>query len=473
MQLTISSEVISNEVHEAQSFQCANSTVAKIVIFVTGLLALGAGLAMYYLNINSIASIDQIASYTSMGGGGFFILTSAIWCIVERITTQTVENLEQTEEVSKKNVSKKDKSRSWQETFKSQVLANSARSLERVPAHDLTLTREEEACLQSVIHSLYHPPWKTEKATIHSSNGVLVFSINELPGRIFKVKQPGADGAADNNSRVAASLEAQKVIEEEKLHLLHVPKQKVIQLKIGDEFVDVLIEQKFDILHGITAQESLFQYCMTDPELIPFIQECSRQLITLILKIGYADVRYDNNPLLSNGMGMGLIDLDAGGSIVTGLVTGRTATYTEGILYCLSPEMLDTLEPFLRENLNETDFNSLKLDQIKNHLIEDAKRNQEFKVYLTSQGITTGKEQVKLQGFFGSSPYIKELQENINTRAANNPGFCLTAERKFYIYNLCNPSILKQLKDEGKIFDWMDVKKRTDSNFASGYYVWC
>lgn len=357
----------------------------KIVVLIAGLLLLAAGLAMYYINLNSIASINSIASYTTIGAGGSLILGAAIWSVANWIQGKSVGHLEQVEDSTENNlnipVSIQNNPRVWKQNFKRSVLEGHKSLLEEIPSADLTLTPEEETRLKTVIQEL-NTRYKTDKATVHGRNGVWVFSIKKIPGHIFKVKQSVRDCGADFHKRVAASQKAQQVIEEEKLHLLHVPKQTIIQLEIDNTPTEVLIEEQFDILHGTALQESLFQHCMADPELKPFVQECARQLVTLILKMGYSDVRYDNNPLLTNGKGIALIDLDADGSIITGLVTGRTHRGTDGILCCLSAELLESLEPLLRANLSEEDFNKLKFEQINGHLAEDAERNQRFNGYL-------------------------------------------------------------------------------------------
>lgn len=457
------SPVIDTPRREPYLCSCISPTTQKIIVLIAGLMVLAAGLALYYINLNSISSINPIASYATLGLGSSFILGAVIWGVIDCIRGKTVSNLANTE-------SELRTAADYKESFKLGALAAHHDQAERI-AVDLTLTEKENIYLKEIIHDL-DSQWKTDKAVIHGSDGIWVFSTSEIPGRIFKVRQRGTCcSKADFHKRVEDSKKAQQVIREKNLYLLHLPEQEIVLFDLEDSQVEILIEEQFDILHGPRRQGSLFQYCIADPDLVPFITEALQQLTILTLETGYQDLRPENNSLLSNGHGIGLVDFDTSDSKTGGLVTYHEETGIWGV--CLSVGLVDSLCPILEKKLKPDSIRKLNLDTIKGHLTEDAKRDQEFSRYLTRQGVITGKEQVSLKDMVSFSSFAEEVQKIINERASENPGLCLTAERKFFIYKDFNQDVLDELKREGKIFDWMKQTDRRDSFNAFGFYVWC
>lgn len=378
---------------------------------------------------------------------------------------------------------------SWKKEFKTNALEHFGKvqrgEVITAPAIDLSLTHEQKALLKAVIEEElftynYHHN-KTDRVQVHGNNGVFVFSVPELPGRIFKIKTT-CDIGADFHKRVGDTIKAREFIASEGLNLLHVPAQEIItlsnvNLKFETKDIEVLIEQKFDILQGFSPQRSLFQSCISDAELKDFIQECTRQLVVLILKIGYTDVRYDNNPMLTNGQGLALIDLDTkkqGSSDVnySGLISGQDGSGNSGILSCLTPEMLKSLKPLLHSELTDTQLQRLKLKTLKTRLKTESVRNQNFAKYLVEKNITAEKEQVKFCEWWHVLPttystFATKLQRKVNTMVLWHPGLYHSVERKFEIDDpWVNPESLNRLKQEGKIFDWQDQT-------SNGYHVWC
>lgn len=367
----------------------------------------------------------------------------------------------------------------WKEEFKANALAhfNTVQDSKMVEPNTatITLSPEQEETLTKAVAGILK--FRTPKnVTIHSrNNNVDVFSIKGIPDIIFKYNWTSTDEDSSLFKRVEDTQKAKAVIESENLYLLHVPKQKIHNVDTGSENVAVLVEQKFDIVPNYRTQKNLFHMCINDEELQPFIQECTRQLIILIAQTGYEDVRFDNNPLLTNGQGMALIDLDTSDNPVTGLISGCANTGDDGILRHLTPEMIDAFEPLLRKYLSEEDFQRLQLSKIKAENQTAFQRNQQFPGYLTSHKILTTREKVSLQGWtltpskYAHTQYVKTLESTVNEIASYNLGICPVDERKFYIRKDVKEESLTKLKEKGKIFDWEPLS----GEFYHGFYVWC
>jgi hypothetical protein len=308
---------------------------------------------------------------------------------------------------------------------------------------------------------------------ILSSNGIWVFSVEEIPNIIFKTSQAyvGFDGSF-SQKRIEATEKAKSVIESENLYLLHVPQQRLEHIEINGKTLEVLFEQRFDLLQGYQKQKTLFQYCLQDHDLQPFIKECVRQLIILIAKTGYQDVRYDNNPLLTNGKGIALIDMDKSSSPIGGLLYGCARGGEDGILQCISPQMLEELELLLRQVLSTEEFSRLKLPELKTKLGKKLTQNQSFAQYLVSRNIAASQSVSFYEWKFWhliknrEDEIKKKLQSDLNKRLEKNIGLVPTVERQFYIYDHLHSEVLDQLKKDGKIFDWA-------SHPSFGFHIWC
>lgn len=450
-----------------KSYSCLpiDPTVQKIILFVAGFLLLAAGLSMYFIHVNSIASINPIISYVTMGVGGSLLLGTAIWSVIDLLRggiAQPSKGMESS--IGNTPVSK------WIEQFKENVNESSPKE---APSSELILSEAQEKSLTSIVQNPRNLHTNPE-VTLYGSSSVFAFSIKTIPNIIFKWP---IGGEVQFQKRMAASQKAREVIAEQKLNLLHVPRQKLISIDINGELTKILMEEQFDIQHGHRQQEVLFQHCIADEQLNLFIRKCAEQLIILIIEMGYSDVRYDNNPLLTNGQGLALIDLDMSNEPYTrtiGLVSGCSNTYIEGILNCISLDMLDSFKDLLEKKLGPQLFSDLDFDTLRDHLVKDNQRNQDFQKYLMEKNITTGKEEVSLQGFFSKDPYITDIQDKINEFTSKNLGLSLVAERKFYIRTDLKKDVLNQLKKKGLIFDWISLVERSgDTLFGYGFFVWC
>lgn len=359
-------------------------------------------------------------------------------------------------------------------TFEKSALAafnkTKVSTIEQPALVGLTLSAKQEETLTKAVVEIQKNR-KPENVTIFGNNGVWVFTIDEIPGMIFKTEKLNVDIGNDFSKRISATEQAKSVIDSEDLHLLHVPKQELLQIKVDGIPSDVLMEQQFDIDHGCRIQEIRFNNCINNEHLQPFIQECTRQLVILIAKTGYKDVRYDNNPILNNGKGLALIDLDTSPSPVTGLLDG-CAGGRDGILRCFTSKMLDDIEPLLSELLSKEQFEQLGFSKIKEESLENAQSNTLFVEYLGTRNISTGKEKVHLQDWTlmdtFETRFNRGLQKKINQIAINNFGIYPVEERKFYIYESAeeNEQFLNALKENSKIFDWKPFPR-------FGYTVWC
>lgn len=352
----------------------------------------------------------------------------------------------------------------WKAQFKAEALQHLQRRGAMEAAAFPPLTPQQQQALTHALEPLLR--CQVEGVTMHSQNSVWVFSLPQIPGKIFKIANPVIEDIRVGE-RIDFSARAREIIERENLHLLHLPRQELVQIDIDGAICEVLVEEEMDILQGFGAQRGLFQHCLSEPELRPFIQECARQLIIFILRSGYSDVRYDNNPLLSNGKGMALIDLDFQGPAHTGLVRGCAVTGDDGILNYLTSEMIEELRPLLRDNLSEQEFSNLHLDDIRTRLDREAEQKKPFLNFLKKKKIFEGPEKVKFKKGSNASERQRQLNDLIDEIARGNLGLDVPSERKFFIYRRPDTEILDRLKRRGDIFDWQAIE-----NSFTGYYVW-
>ncbi len=358
----------------------------------------------------------------------------------------------------------------WMSEFKANVL-----NKKPMPPADLSLTEEQKQELIDVIRTLEKDRFNLQNvknAQVLAANLDWVFKMNNIPGMVFKVpmNRQYKDDKTTVEKRYEVTTNAKQLIQKEGFDHLFVPEQNLIKVNIEGETFPVLIEESFDHIRGTFEQESLFQRCYKDPELKPFIRECVRQLILFIIKTNYSDVRYDNNPLLTNGRGFGLIDLDSGYSPYAGLRCG-CSTGEDGILQYLPVEEIEYFEPLLKKELTDKEFEALGLEPLKEMLRKREKDEPGFKVYLEKRNVKTSREPVDLSGWNPFADYSRvNIEEKINDMASYRLGFNLASDRRFYIRDNFYHASLDALKNEGKIYNWQDFKE-INSNGA-GYYIW-
>ena len=449
--MTTNIEGYNSNIPQPLSYTCP--TIAKISVCVLGVLLVGGCGCLF-----TLSSVNAIVSYTGWGVGGCLVIGTIIFSVIDHLyAKRTVAQVFEREQTLQRF-------HSWKSDYKNSALTalQSTQSSTTLPK-DLTLFSEHIETLKTAVQRLNK--CDRNAATIYSEKGMWVFSLPDIPDRIFKMRKKYSDCGEDLTKRITDTDEARKIIQQENLYLLHVPTQQIIQV----EGCELLMEERLDVIHSQHNQKSLYEYCQSDPELIPVFLESVRQLITLILKFGYSDVRYDNNPLLSNGQGFALIDLDRNHYLRNALVTGCAGGERDGILGCLSTEILDKLRPWLETQLTQKQLDEIKIDQIRETRRQTEERNQQFSQFLQSKGIVTGKESVKLHSWQLSESYeskkIAETENRINELAQNNLGLHLPSERTFFIYANPPTAQLDKLKQEGKIFDWFERDR--------GYYVLC
>jgi hypothetical protein len=184
----------------------------------------------------------------------------------------------------------------------------------------------------------------------------------------------------------------------------------------------------------------------------------------LILETGYTDVRHDNNPILLNGQGIALVDMDTSSSPMTGLCEGRAGRQQDGILWSLIPELIEAFEPLLASRLTAEQLQ--KVEEIKELLRTEKEKTRRFMQFLEKNSVKRGDETVEWQPSIFKDRKIEELQKTINKQAVSNLGIALEIERKFFIWSAGKEEALTRLKAQEKIFDWSYPKS------GNGYFVW-
>lgn len=121
----------------------------------------------------------------------------------------------------------------WKADFKAEALAHFEKAQQKdfkvqSSTADLSLTTAEEATLCQVVEELnqykgkdYYP----KNVTVYSRNLCWVFSIDEIPNKVFKAEMMGQTSKNFEESQNAAA-QAETVIQDQNLYLLHIPQQK-------------------------------------------------------------------------------------------------------------------------------------------------------------------------------------------------------------------------------------------------------
>ena len=144
---------------------------------------------------------------------------------------------------------------------------------------------------------------------------VYIASLDEFPGLIFKIFPKLQKEHRDKYERATQALE---VCEKEGLNRLRIPYSMERLIEVGDQYV--FIEEKLEVLDRRPDYQARVQFMSRDPELSEILRQTFEQATIFISRTGWYDTRYNNGPLLKDGSGMGLVDIDRiGAHPMTGL----------------------------------------------------------------------------------------------------------------------------------------------------------
>ena len=169
----------------------------------------------------------------------------------------------------------------------------------------------------------------------HNKKGNLIFSLIDAPHLIFKIPFPGAgklqaarfiNSQQGSDKRFANMVKALEVCLVHQLDLLIIPRAK----KFDVDGMTLIAEERLDIQQNESVQEELYQ-------ILPDLNETTKQLATFIAKTGFSDVEWRNIPTINGSRRVALIDLQKMDGAETGIFGGGLLKH-RGLIQCLSSE---------------------------------------------------------------------------------------------------------------------------------------
>jgi len=243
---------------------------------------------------------------------------------------------------------------------------------------------------------------------------------------------------------------ARKICEDHHLHLLYVPKCKVVDF--DHHFI---IEEKAQLLGsgGWESQKTCYQWAITDPQLQPYIKEVFRQLTVFIALTGFWDVKYNNISLTDDGR-VALFDLDEGGS------SGKESGVLSGLsrLFRMVPaqwcdELIKIAEPHLSPgNLKKLQEELPQLSEKDTKRRESRDRKAQF---YAARGITyptqtLGFDKEKFKTYDSNvNFFVEKTIELLNKQIPHISRLSLVTGRKVFIQTNMHHPIRVAMRDIG------------------------
>lgn len=308
---------------------------------------------------------------------------------------------------------------------------------------------------------------KTNQVHFLSQGNMWVFELPGLPGLVFKIQPPDEQSYFNSiEYRYRDTLKTKSIINDENLFLLHAPQQQFLRLFLNNsDSIDILVEPKYEVETSFERQRGIYDFCMHDPRTKEFITELMRQLIILAIKAGWQDVKYNNMPLLNDGTGAALIDMDCSENPIVGLISSNTKG-KHGVLNYLTPELLEEFIPLLKQQLTPNQFDALHIDQIKEYITKRHQILKNYPSFLKEKGIQEPFQKIH---FFTSDEKGQYLENKINRYfeecRRNLTEVHETIESDRAVFKKTSQSILDKLKRYNRILDY----QFEDDDFATIY----
>ena len=285
---------------------------------------------------------------------------------------------------------------------------------------------------------------KSEKV-IPAKHGTAVAQSKSHPNIMIKRKR-NEEEAVEYVDRV---VNAKKIVKENKLNMLEVPKARVIE--VNEEWF--VLEEKIDLIHDDFHQikglyKTLFMHSADT------MDTRIQQLVHFICATNFSDVKYDNIPL-SKGGKIALIDLDNHDSLA-GLTTSQSRRQKDGLLYNIPLKNLDKTVGFAKRFLKPHQESFLKkyTENIIKPRSEKIERNRErYEVFAENNDLDSTKP---LEIDPQDHPCVQEVKQAINTQIEQNSNLDLKVGRKVILSKSNYPSenILNDLCQSGQIFSF-------------------
>lgn len=267
-----------------------------------------------------------------------------------------------------------------------------------------------------------------DAVTVHKAKSI-VFELKEIPGLIFKTVVD-LENRGEIKKRMEAIDNARKVIAQENLHLLEIPKSRLIHVA-GQ---DVIVEEKVNINTNESAQEQYYESCATE------LNETVRQLAKFIALTGFSDVEWGNIPIMNGynddegNRSVALIDIEAGDS--------HPSTGLSKLVMCVTPEQGQIVAAVAKEHGLHFTLHEDLIKSRKEHI--DA--NIQLQKFYEAHDIVYGDEPVQLDkkklnfSKYGEHKALLEEQAEalvkfINERTAKSSPDASVKGRRYMLVN--------------------------------------
>ncbi|MGK5594624.1 MAG: hypothetical protein ACSNEK_04615 [Parachlamydiaceae bacterium] len=264
--------------------------------------------------------------------------------------------------------------------FKNQALATFRYA--SLPHSNLDFSLDEEQ-KDSLIHINENKYWLSHRpipgARALRGGAHFVFFLDSAPGFVFK---PMYD-RQEAEDYVGLADQARQVVIDNNLYLLHVPRSKVINI---NEAYFVMQERANLVAENHREQKGVYQCCWDDEEMNDYTTVLFEQLIQFICISHFADVKYDNIPLATDGRAA-LVDLDSR-DVLVGLIAGG-AGKNDGIFNYIPFKHIDHFMMIAKKHLSQDLFQELELRiaDIKSRAEKKVKKEENYLEFMRQNAI--------------------------------------------------------------------------------------
>ncbi|MGH2611822.1 MAG: hypothetical protein ACRDFB_02090 [Rhabdochlamydiaceae bacterium] len=311
--------------------------------------------------------------------------------------------------------------------FKNKALATFQQPKLEMTQLDFSLTEEQKNCLEKAMEKKYscNPnPIPGVKKLRGGYN--FVFFLDSASGFVFKPM----NNQSEAEEYVKVANDARQVVVSDNLYLFHVPESRVI--KINDQYF-VMQEKAHLLFSDYKGQKGIYLTCWNDKRMKDYMITLFSQLIRLIKKTNFSDIKYDNIPISIEGK-VELIDLDQS-SLISGLTTGGAgkkdglfnyipSEYLEEVLEIVKGEVEEPIYKQLVEKMGEFKKSATKKENKNNHHLQFLQKNSALIVPQTiNQEIPKIFEDKKEQNF------AQSIITTINQKLLNSENFSIQIGR--------------------------------------------
>lgn len=197
-----------------------------------------------------------------------------------------------------------------------------------------TLIESNKSKIVDVIDKIKRNEITEENGAVHGIHFFTsrVFELKELPGFVFKIvlKNDANDELAKLKTRVESISKFSEIIKKRNLNHLLLPQACYFNWEDIHSNCQFVVEQKVLLSSfELTQQHEIWDYCLREPAFKHLMEKIITEITILICETGLYDICANNIPLLMDGSGLGLVDIEFSGNARKGI---------EGLLSMLTTE---------------------------------------------------------------------------------------------------------------------------------------